>query len=353
MRPLPVANPPNPWASTSVEYLEGVDPDGDPFQPTQPLVVLEDRTRSILAHNDSPDLGFRWSANPYRGCMHACSYCYARPGHQYLSLGAGTDFDRTIVVKPEAAALLREAFEKKSWVGERVLFSGVTDCYQPLEASYRLTRACLEVCTEYRNPVGIVTKAALVERDLDVLVALHAVADLHVTISVPVWAPARARALEPGAPAPSRRIRTIERLAAAGLDVGVNVAPIIGGLTDEEAPTILEAARAAGARRAGFVLLRLPGAVRDVFVPRLEAAFPERAARVLARVREARGGELDDSRFGVRMTGEGAYAEATMGLLETTAKKLGYQVSRAPGEPDATTFRRPPRRGAQLGLFDD
>ena len=165
----PVANPPNPWATTEVDYL-GEAPDAK-------LEVYVDHTRQILARNDSPDLGFSYSVNPYRGCFHACAYCYARPTHEYLSFGAGTDFERKLVVKPEAPALLREAFEKRSWRGELVVMSGVTDCYQPLEASYRLTRGCLEVCAEYRNPVSIITKAPLVERDLDVLTRLAAVAE--------------------------------------------------------------------------------------------------------------------------------------------------------------------------------
>src|SRR5262247_3579284 len=161
MRPVPISNPPNPWAATEIEYVEGA--------PEVKLEVFEDQTRQILARNDSPDVGFTYSVNPYRGCFHACAYCYARPSHEYLSLGAGTDFDRKIVVKPEAPALLRAAFDRPSWQGERVVFSGVTDCYQPLEASYRLTRGCLEVAAEYRNPVGVITKAPLVERDLDLL----------------------------------------------------------------------------------------------------------------------------------------------------------------------------------------
>src|SRR5207253_3655021 len=170
----PIANPPNPWLSTEVEYLDEIPP--------AELEVYEDHTREILSHNDSPDVGFTWSVNPYRGCFHACAYCYARPTHEYLSLGAGTDFDRKIVVKPEAPALLRAAFARKSWRRETVVFSGVTDCYQPLEASYRLTRGCLEVCVAHRNPAALITKSALVERDVDVLVALGRAAEAHVTV---------------------------------------------------------------------------------------------------------------------------------------------------------------------------
>src|SRR5262249_37874041 len=172
MRPVPVSNPPNPFLTTAVEWLD------EP--PTEAVHVYEDHTRSILAKNDSPDLSFTWSVNPYRGCQHACAYCYARPSHEYLGFGAGTAFETHIVVKPRAAELLRDAFDKPSWRGDMVMFSGVTDCYQPLEASYKLTRACLEVCLEYKNPVGVITKAALVERDVDVLAELARVAGARV-----------------------------------------------------------------------------------------------------------------------------------------------------------------------------
>jgi DNA repair photolyase len=286
--------------------------------------------------------------------------CYARPGHEYLSFGAGTDFDRKIVVKPRAAELLREAFDKKSWKGELVVFSGVTDCYQPLEASYRLTRGCLEVCAEYRNPVGIITKAPLVERYLDVLMRLNEVARVGVTVSVPFWDPDKARAIEPYVATPQRRIKTIARLAAAGLDVGVNVAPVIPGLGDEDIAEILTAAAAAGARRAGFVFLRLPGPVATVFQERIRAALPLRAERILSRVREARGGKLNDPRFGKRMEGAGPYADAAFALFEKTCKKLGLRHGHVGDDADdtrtgdASTFARPPRApkpGDQMKLL--
>src|SRR5947209_7845364 len=257
MVPRPISNPPNPWLSTEVEYLEEIPP--------AELEVYEDHTREILAHNDSPDVGFSWSVNPYRGCFHGCAYCYARPTHEYLGLGAGTDFERKITVKPEAPRLLREAFERPSWKGELVIFSGVTDCYQPLEASYRLTRGCLEVCAEYRNPVGIITKAPLIERDIDLLVELSRVAAASVTLSIPFFSVEHARAIEPYVATPERRLHTIEKLAKAGIEVGVNVAPLIPGLNDEEMTAILTAAREAGATHAGMVFLRLPGPVAQVF----------------------------------------------------------------------------------------
>ncbi|HEX4621108.1 MAG TPA: radical SAM protein, partial [Myxococcaceae bacterium] len=257
MKPRKVANPPNPWSSSEVEYLDEI--------PHAEIEVYEDHTKEIVARNDSPDVGFEFSVNPYRGCMHACAYCYARPGHEYLSMGAGTDFETKIAVKVRAPELLRIAFERPSWRGDLLAFSGVTDCYQPLEASYRLTRGCLEVCAEYHQPVGIITKSALIERDLDLLQELHRVARVHVSVSVPFWDPAIARAIEPYVATPQRRIQVIEKLAKAGIPVGVNVAPIIPCLGDEAIAQVLGAAREAGATSCGYVLLRLPGSVKAVF----------------------------------------------------------------------------------------
>jgi DNA repair photolyase len=336
----PVSNPPNPWSTEAVEYLDGE-------RPVAELHVYEDHSKEILSHNESPDVGFKWSVNPYRGCFHACAYCYARPTHEYLSFGAGTDFERRIVVKPHAPELLREAFDNPKWRGELIAFSGVTDCYQPLEASYRLTRACLEVCTEYRNPVSIVTKGPLVERDIDVLIELGRVSRLSVMVSVPIWDEAKARAIEPFVTTPIRRIRTIERLARAGIDVGVLVAPIIPGLNDEDITHVLEAAHDAGAARAGSVLLRLPGPVKDVFIDRLRAALPLRAERVLRRIRETRGGELYDARFSVGGRGQGPYADTIAALFAQTVQRLGM-ASEGWGSDQSTPFRRP--RG-QLALF--
>lgn len=337
----PSANPPNPWATSAVEYLDGA-------APLAALEVYEDNTRGILAHNDSPDVGFSWSVNPYRGCFHACAYCYARPSHEYLSFGAGTDFERKIVVKRRAPELLREAFDAPKWQGELVAFSGVTDCYQPLEASYRLTRGCLEACVEYRNPACIITKAPLVERDVDVLQELARVAHLGVSVSVPFWDERKARAIEPFVTTPARRMRTIERLARAGLRVGVMVAPIIPGLNDEDVGDVLRAARDAGASWAGSVLLRLPGPVKEVFEERLREALPLRAERVLRRIRETRGGKMYDSRFGVRGQGEGPYADAIRSLFEQTAKTLGLETRSVADHDAPTTFQRPRR---QLPLF--
>lgn len=325
-----------------MEYLEEV--------PRSALELFEDHSREILSENRSPDLGFRWSVNPYRGCLHACAYCYARPYHEYLSFGAGTDFDTKILVKRNAAELLRRAFERRSWKGERLMFSGVTDCYQPLEASLRLTRACLEVCAEYRNPVGIITKGALIERDLALLTRLASEASLKVVVSLPFFEPEVARAMEPLAPSPKRRLLTIQRLVSAGIPVGVNVAPLIPGLSDESMVRVLTAAREAGARSAAFTLLRLPGSVQAVFESRLRGSLPLRAERVLHRIRETRGGKLYDARFGVRMRGEGSYADGIARLFELTLRKLGLTSHDLP-EPRESPFRRPGRAGDQLALW--
>jgi DNA repair photolyase len=338
----PISNPPNPWSSTEVEYLDEI--------PRAELHVYEDHTKEILSTNDSPDVGFRFSVNPYRGCIHACAYCYARPSHEYLSFGAGTDFETRILVKLRAPELLRKAFERPSWAGEPVCFSGVTDCYQPLEASYRLTRGCLEVCAEYRNPVIIVTKGVLIERDIDILSDLARNAAVRVRVSVPFYDRQTARAIEPYVATPARRLEAIERLARAGIPVGVNVAPLIPGLNDEDVPRILAAAKEAGATSAGYVLLRLPGSVRVVFEERLRANLPLRAERVLHRVRETRGGKLYDSRWNVRGRGEGLYADALASLFEATARKLGLNDG-AWEKGLENTFRRPARRDPQLTLF--
>jgi DNA repair photolyase len=353
MRKLPVRNPESRFETQHIEYEGGEAPPAE-------VRMLEDKSQSILSRNASPDLGFRYSVNPYRGCMHACSYCYARPTHEYLGFGAGTDFDRIIVVKRNAATLLRRAFEKRSWKGELVVFSGVTDCYQPLEKTLELTKHCLEVCLAFRNSVGIVTKSALIERDIDLLVALSREARLHVAISLPFLDHERARALEPYAPSPTRRLHTIERLAKAGLEVGVSVAPIIPGLSEDELPALLKAASDHGATRAGYSMLRLPGVVKEVFETRLREAMPLRADKVLNRLREAHNGALYRSEFGTRNRGEGPYATQIETLFRIMIERSGLRGYRSYvkdgetatatlyDEPKETTFRRPQD---QLSLF--
>ena len=327
-----VSNPPNPWAGRELEYIDEIPP--------ARFEVFEDVTRTILSRNDPAKVGFEFGLNPYRGCQHACAYCEARRRHELLGFGAGTDFDTKIVVKPRAAELLKEAFDQRSWRGDVVVFSGATDCYQPLEASYRLTRACLEVCADYKNPVAIITKGALIERDLDVLARIHAGARVTVSVSIPLWNTAHARALEPFVPTPARRMATIRCLADAGINVGISVAPMIPGLGEDDLATLLGEAKAAGAARAVLSFLRLPAPVDAVFEERLRVVLPLRADKVLARVREG-----------------GTYSKMVGAIYETTCRRLGLAHS-PPGDdrantPDAgpldtRTFRR---RGPQLALF--
>ena len=480
MKSRPTSNPTNRFHSVGVTYEDGDAP------PPSSITIIDDHARSILASNDSPDVGFRWSVNPYRGCSHACAYClsgdtqillgdgrtrrldelavgdeiygtrfgdfvrtrvlahwktrkpalqirladgtelvasgdhrflseagwkfvtsdaerrpsiglgerlvgsplarerdlrvvsieplgerdlfdittgtgdfiangvvshncYARPSHEYLDLGAGTDFDTKIVVKREAAALLREAFDKPSWRGELVMFSGVTDCYQPVEAELQLTRGCLEVCLAYRNPCSIITKSALIERDIELLAELAREAGCHVSVSL-TWVDAElARAIEPWAPSPDRRLKVIERLAAAGVPVGVMCGPMIPGLNDDQLVRVLERAHAAGATHAGWVLLRLPGAVKQVFEDRVRAALPLAADKILHRIRETRGGDkLYDPRFGVRGRGEGPYAQAIAAMFDATVARLGLNRRDDGVFEVESRFRRPK---SQLELF--
>jgi DNA repair photolyase len=339
-----VSNPPNPFQSSWLDW------EGPP--PRVELQVYRDHSKSILAGNNSPDLPFKWSLNPYRGCMHACAYCYARPSHEYLDFGAGTDFDRKITVKFDAAELLRKTFMKRSWTGEIILFSGNTDCYQPLEAEYALTRACLAVCLEFRNPVRIITKSALIERDADILAALARETSCHVTISLPFFDAEKARKVEPFAPSPARRIKTIRVLTEAGIPVGINVAPIIPGLNDEDIPAILEGARDAGATRAAHILVRLPGPVLEIFSARMKAAFPDRWEKIMHRIQEARGGAFNNSQFGERMRGQGHYWAAIHELFKNCCRRLGYDDGGIGIKEDdpSSRFRRP-GEGVQMDLF--
>ena len=341
LRRLPLSNPNSRFERFSVEYDPGEAPE-------EGVELYDDQSKSILSENDSPDLGFRFSVNPYRGCGHGCSYCFARPSHEYLGFGAGTDFERKLMVKRRAPELLREAFEKKSWQGELVVFSGNTDCYQPLERQLALTRGCLEVCLEYKNPVHVITKGTTVERDFDLLVALTRDAGAGLTLSIPFLDEKVARAMEPYAPAPARRLETVRRATAVGIDVSINVAPLIPGLNDRDLVPLLQAAKAAGATSAGTSMLRLPGPVAEVFVERLRRDFPLAADKVLTRVREMRGGKLNDPRFGMRQGGEGRYAQTVLDLFDVTVRRLG--LNRRPAAPRASTFKRPAR--GQLRLFD-
>ncbi|MGH7482321.1 MAG: PA0069 family radical SAM protein [Longimicrobiales bacterium] len=337
---LPLYMEPDP------EALDGEDPGPR-------TMLLRDATRSAIARNDSPDVGFETSINPYRGCEHGCIYCYARPTHEYLGLSAGLDFETKILVKSDLPELLREELWSPKWEPQVIVISGVTDPYQPAERRLRLTRRCLEVLAEFRNPVGIITKNHLVTRDVDVLADLAADGCAAVTLSVTTLNPELQRIMEPRTATPARRLAAVETLATAGVPVGVNVAPVIPGLTDHEMPAILQAAYDAGASRAAFIMLRLPYAVAPLFEAWLGQHFPDRKEKVLNRLRSLRGGRLYDSTFGDRMRGHGAFADQVRTVFEVSCRKTGI-AARAAARPPLSTaaFRRPPRPGSQIGLFE-
>jgi len=325
------------------------DPDARDPEDTGPRTrLLRDATRTILARNDSPDIGFNVSVNPYRGCEHGCIYCYARPTHEYLGLSAGLDFETVILVKTEAAALLREALSSSRWQPEVIAMCGVTDPYQPVERRLRITRGCLEVLTEFRNPVTIITKNHLVARDIDLLSELASFGAAQVMVSVTSLDEKLQRVMEPRTSIPAKRLEAIARLTAAGVPVGVMVAPVIPGLTDHEMPSILAAAAEAGAVTAAMVPLRLPHGVADLFTDWLDRHFPDRKEKVLNRVRSMRGGRLNDGEFVKRMRGEGIWADQIRAMFTTARRRVGLDRPRSP--LSIAAFRRPDR-GGQLSLL--
>lgn len=336
----PQWNPPSPFRDVHLEWE--VPP------PPARLKVVVDHSKSVLRRNRDPSLGFDWSLNPYRGCTHACAYCYARQHHEYLDLGAGTDFERVILVKPEAPQLLEEALRRPGWRGELIAFSGVTDCYQALEHTWGLTRACLQVCARYRNPVSILTRSPLVVRDRELLAELASWGGVRVAFSIPILDRQLCRALEPGAPPPRVRLEAMAALHEAGVPVGLSLAPVIPGLNDHALPRTLAAAREAGASWAFMALLRLPGSVAAVFEDRLHARLPGRAEAVMRQLRRARGVPPGDPHLGQRTSGTGESWEATRRLFELHRARLGY--GDCPPPPDPSPFRVP-GRGRQASLF--
>jgi DNA repair photolyase len=316
--------------------------------PSPQTQFLTDSSKSIIALNDSPDVGFDASVNAYRGCEHGCVYCYARPTHEYLGFSSGLDFETKIMVKEDAPRLLRKALSGPKWQPQVLAMSGVTDCYQPVEKQRELTRRCLEVLLEFRNPVVIVTKNHLVTRDIDVLSELARYQCAGVTLSITTLDAKLSSVMEPRASRPARRLEAIRALAEAGIPVGYLQAPMIPGLTDSEAPAIAQAAANAGATFAGYVALRLPFAVKSLFEQWLEQHFPDRKDKVLNRIRAIRGGKLNDPNFETRMRGEGIFAEQMTELFQLACKKAGIDKR----WPELTTkyFRRPGT--TQLDLFE-
>ncbi len=310
--------------------------------------ICEDKTKSIISTNDSPDLGMEATVNPYRGCEHGCIYCYARPGHEYLGLSAGLDFETKIFVKYDAARLLQKELAAKKWQPKVIVFSGVTDCYQPIERNLKITRQCLEVLRDFRNPVAIITKNQLVARDADILGEMASYNAAHVSISVTSLDADIARKMEPRASQPHLRLKAIETLAKAGIPVGCMIGPVVPGLTDHEIPDILKAASNAGATSAHYTMIRLPYSVKEHFQIWLRENFPDRAERVLSHIREVRHGKLYESAFGERMTGTGVYADQVANMMKLFKKK--YRLERRERNLSTGYFRRD--AGAdQLSLF--
>lgn len=314
--------------------------------------VFRDASKSILNRVDSPDLHFRWSANPYRGCEHGCIYCYARPGHEYLGMSCGADFETRIFAKPAAPELLRAELTHDRWSGEGIMLSGVTDCYQPIEHNLRITRRMVEVCVELAQPISVITKNKLITRDLDLFVELHKHSAMHAAVSITTLDNKLASTMEPRASSPQERLRAVRQLADAGIPVAVMVAPVIPTINESEIPAILEAAKEAGASAAGMVLLRLPWQIKALYLDWLKREFPERAAHAESALRDTRNGELYQSDFTLRQRGSGARAEQIQTMFDVFARKLGLNERGAPKSSNEFQRRKEMRMSkGQLGLF--
>ena len=338
------SNPPNRFEQLHLEPAENwYDPEERPLRTR----FYRDASQTIINYNDSPDIPFEASINPYRGCEHGCVYCYARPFHEYLGFSSGLDFESRIMVKEDAPELLRKELSSRKWKPQVLAMSGVTDCYQPVERKLKLTRRCLEVLAEFRNPVGIVTKNQLVTRDIDLLAELARHDAAGVFISLTTLDADLRRLLEPRTAPPAARLRTIQELSSAGIPTGVMIAPIIPGLTDHEIPKLLQAAFEAGARAAGSVVLRLPHSVAPLFENWLERHYPNSKEKVLNRLKELRGGKVYDATFGARMTGQGPEAERIAQLFEVGCRKVGFNKGGA--VLSTAAFRRP--EGNQMHLL--
>ncbi len=344
-------NPPNRFEAVHAEPdLEQLAWDDEYLHQrnVRPIEYLPDASQSIISRNDSPDIPFNYSVNPYRGCVHGCSYCYARNTHEYLGLNAGLDFETKILVKHDAPALLRDFLARDAWQPEPIMFCGATDCYQPAEREFRLTRGCLQVTLECRQPVSIITKNALVVRDLDLLGPMAELDLLQVGISLCTLDAALARVMEPRTSTPAARLRAMAMLAEAGIPLRVMVAPIIPGLNDSEIPAVLTAAQQAGARDASYTLLRLPLTVAPGFREGLHRERPQQAEKVENLIRETRDGKLNQSDFSVRMSGGGPLAIQIRQMFRVFRKKLGF-TSLPP--QSVAHFRPATPRSGQLRLF--
>ncbi len=341
----------NPAGRFERQGLEAFDDGWESFAelPKLKTTIFEEIPKSIISKNDSPDISFDRSINPYRGCEHGCVYCYARPAHAYMGLSPGLDFESKLFIKPNAAALLREELTAPNYVPRTIALGANTDPYQPIERTYRITRQILEVLLEFNHPVGIVTKSASVVRDIDLLQALASKGLVKVAMSITTLDPKLARAMEPRASTPAKRLDAVRLLSAAGIPTVVMMGPIIPAINDMEIENILKAAYAAGAREAGYTMLRLPLEVKDIFKDWLTKEMPDRAAKVMSLVKSVRGGKENDPRFGERMVGTGPYAWTIGRRFQLACERLGINVNRL--KLDASQFKRPPQLGEQLTLI--
>ena len=344
-------NPKNRFEKLNIESFSDDEIDGfyseDSTNRKIPTQYFKDDSRTVISINDSKDIDFDYSFNPYRGCEHGCIYCYARPSHEFLGFSSGLDFETKIMVKEDAPQLLEKELKKKSYKPDIIIFSGNTDCYQPIESKLKLTRKALEVCLKYRNPVGLITKNALVLRDLDILKEMCKKDLISVTITITSLDKTLISKMEPRTSIPQKRLETIEKLAENNIPVGVNIAPVIPGLNDEEIPLILKAASEMGGEYAGFILLRLPYTVKDLFINWLNSEFPQKANKIINRIKNMRGGKLNNSEFVKRFSGEDEFAETIKKLFAISSKKYGlnnrdYRLS-------VENFRK--RANEQLEMF--
>ncbi len=313
-------NPTNRFETKSYEILE------EEIDPERKIVTqfFRDTSKTALAKNDSPDIGFTYDVNPYRGCEHGCVYCYARPTHEYLGFSSGLDFETKIMVKPDIHLLLEKEFQKKNWKPSTVSIAGNTDCYQPIERKLELTRKCLEVFLKYKNPVGVITKNSLITRDIDILSELAKLNLVNTTITITTLDKDLQRSMEPRTSSPEQKLKAIEALAKAGINVGVSLAPVIPGLNDSEMPAILKRASEHGATFAFYTMVRLPFAVKDLFVEWLKREYPDRADKVINRIKDVREGKMNSAEFGKRMSGTGEIADSISQLFELTCRKYHF-----------------------------
>lgn len=339
-------NPDNRFEKLSYRF-EAADLFPEEEKPLLRTEFFRDHTKTIVTENNSPDVGFQYSVNPYRGCEHGCAYCYARPSHEFLSLSAGLDFESKIFVKEKAPELLQEKLSSRGWTGELIFMSGITDCYQPIERKLEITRRCLEVLVEFKNPFSIITKNALVTRDKEIIAQNAKLGAAAVCLSVTSLDSELARVLEPRTSSPQARLRAIRELVEAGIPTGINIAPIIPGLNDHEVPAILKAAHEAGATSAGYTLVRLPLTVRPIFENWLETTFPLKKNKVLNLIRDLRGGRLNDPAFGSRMRGQGPVAAQIRQLFKIYSRK--YHFNEREFSLTSEHFRRPT---PQMSLLD-